>query len=37
VAGDKLNSKISIAFLYASNKQAKKEVRDTILFTIATK
>ena len=36
VAGYKINSKKSMAFLYTKNKQAEKEIRETIFFTIAT-
>jgi hypothetical protein len=36
VAGCKINSNKSLAFLYTKDKQAEKEIRETILFTIAT-
>jgi hypothetical protein len=36
VAGYKFHSKISVTFLYINDKQAKKEIRATTLFTIAT-
>jgi hypothetical protein len=36
VAGYKINSNNTIAFLYTIDKQAKKEIRETTLFTIAT-
>jgi hypothetical protein len=35
VAGYKINSNISVAFLYTKNKQAEKEIRETTPFTIA--
>jgi hypothetical protein len=35
VARYKINSKKSVAFLYTKDKQAEKEIRETILFTIA--
>jgi hypothetical protein len=31
----KINSRKSVAFLYTSNKQVEKEVRETIPFTMA--
>jgi hypothetical protein len=34
VAGYKINSNKSKAFLYTKDKQAEKEIRETILFTI---
>jgi hypothetical protein len=37
VAGYKLNSNKSVAFLYTNGKFAKKEIRDTTAFTIVTK
>jgi hypothetical protein len=36
VAGYKINSNKSVAFLYTKDKQAEKEIRKTIPFTIAT-
>jgi hypothetical protein len=36
VAGDKINSNKSVAFLYAKDKQAEKEISETIPFTIVT-
>jgi hypothetical protein len=36
VARYKINSNKSLAFLYTNDKQAEKEVRETIPFTIAT-
>jgi hypothetical protein len=36
VAGYKINSKESLALLYINDKQAEKEIRETIPFTIAT-
>jgi hypothetical protein len=37
VAGYKINIQKSVAFLYTNNKQTKKEIRETIPFTIASK
>jgi hypothetical protein len=37
VAGYKINSNKSVAFLYSKDKQAEKEIRETISFTIVTK
>ena len=37
VAGYKINSSKSVAFLYSKDKQAEKEVREITPFTIATK
>jgi hypothetical protein len=37
VAGYKINSNKSVAFLYTKFKQAEKEIRETIPFTIVTK
>ena len=34
VAGYKINSNKSIAFLYSKDKQAQKEIKETTLFTI---
>ena len=36
VAGYKISSNKSMAFLYTKNKQAEKEIRETIPFTIVT-
>jgi hypothetical protein len=36
VAGYKIDSNKSVAFLYTKDKQAKKEIRETIPFTIVT-
>jgi hypothetical protein len=36
VAGYKINSKKSVAFLYSKDKQAEKEIREKTLFTIVT-
>jgi hypothetical protein len=36
VAGYKINSNKSVAFLYTKDKQAEKESRETIIFTIVT-
>jgi hypothetical protein len=36
VAGYKINSNKSVAFLYSKAKQAEKEIREMIPFTIAT-
>jgi hypothetical protein len=36
VAGYKINSNKSVAFVYTKNKQAEKEIQETIPFTIAT-
>ena len=36
VAGYKINSKKSVAFLYSKGKQVKKEIRETTSFTIVT-
>jgi hypothetical protein len=37
VAGYKINIQKSVAFLYTNNKQIKKESREIIPFTIASK
>ena len=37
VAGYKINSNKSMAFLYTKNKQAEKEISETTPFTIVTK
>jgi hypothetical protein len=36
VAGYKINSKKSMAFLYTKDKRAEKEIRETTPFTIVT-
>jgi hypothetical protein len=36
LAGYKINSKKSVAFLYSNDKQAEKEIRETTPFTIVT-
>jgi hypothetical protein len=36
VAGYKMNSNKSVTFLYTKDKQAEKEIRQTIAFTIVT-
>jgi hypothetical protein len=36
VAGYKINSNKSVAFLYANDKPAEKDIRETTPFTIAT-
>jgi hypothetical protein len=36
VAGYKINSNQSVAFLYTKDKQAEKEIRETTPFTIVT-
>ena len=36
VAGYKINSNKSMAFLYTKNKQAEKEIRETTPFSIVT-
>ena len=37
VAGYKINTQKSLAFLYANNEKIEKEIKETIPFTIATK
>jgi hypothetical protein len=37
VAGYKINSNKSMAYLYTKDKQAEKEIRETTHFTIVTK
>ena len=37
VAGYKINTQKSIAFLYTNNEKVEKEIKETIPFTIATK
>jgi hypothetical protein len=36
LAGYKINSNTSVAFLYTKDKQAEKEIRETTPFTILT-
>ena len=37
VAGYKINTQKSLAFLYTNNEKPKREIKETIPFTIATK
>ena len=37
VAGYKINTQKSLAFLYTNNEKVEKEIKQTIPFTIATK
>ena len=37
VAGYKINTQKSLAFLYTNNEKVEKEIKETIPFTIATK
>ena len=37
VAGHKINTQKSLAFLYANNEKTEREIKETIPFTIATK
>ena len=37
VAGYKINIQKSLAFLYTNNKKSEREIKESILFTIATK
>ena len=37
VAGYKINTQKSIAFLYANNERSEREIRETIPFTITSK
>ena len=37
VAGYKINTEKSLAFLYTNNEKTEKEIKETIPFTIATK
>ena len=37
VAGCKINTQKSVAFLYTNNKKSEREIKETILFTIAIK
>ena len=37
VAGYKINTKKSLAFLYTNNEKSEREIKESILFTTATK
>ena len=37
VAGYKITTQKSLAFLYTNNEKAEREIKETITFTIATK
>ena len=37
VAGYKINTKKSLAFLYTNNQKSEREIKESIPFTIATK
>ena len=37
VAGYKINTQKSLAFLYTNNEKSEREIKESILFTIATK
>ena len=37
VSGNKINTQKSLAFLYTNNEKSGKEIKESILFTIATK
>ena len=37
VTGYKINTQKSLAFLYTNNKKSEREIKETILFTTATK
>ena len=37
VAGYKINTQKSVAFVYANNEKSEKEIKESIPFTIATK
>ena len=37
VAGYKINTQKSLAFLYANNEKSEREIKESISFTIATK
>ena len=37
VAGYKINTEKSLAFLYTNNEETEREIKETIPFTIATK
>ena len=36
-AGYKINTQKSLAFLYTNNEKSEREIKESILFTIATK
>ena len=37
VAGYKINTQESLAFLYTNNEKSKREIKESVTFTIATK
>ena len=37
IAGYKINAQKSLAFLYTNNERSEREIKETILFTIAVK
>ena len=37
VAGYKINTQISLAFLYTNNEKSEREIKESIPFTIGTK
>ena len=37
VAGYKMNAQKSLAFLYTNDEKSEREIKETLLFTIATK
>ena len=37
VAGDKINTEKSLAFLYTNNEKTEREIKETISFTVARK
>ena len=37
VAGDKINTQKSLAFLYTNNEKSEREIKESVPFTIATK
>ena len=37
VAGDKINTQESLAFLYTNNEKSEREIKESVPFTIATK
>ena len=37
VSGYKINTQKSLAFLYAKNEKSKREIKESVTFTIATK
>ena len=37
VAGHKINTQKSLAFLYTNNEKSEREIKESISFTIATK